>query len=126
MTNRNENPIDAEHHEAIAYTYNAIQSILQSNPDVSPEEFIKILSSQFPDIDAKMTEGYDADEEDVVTVYAFSSIGSDLIYLHTESGKLCMSDEFLYSMGGGDEDADWERWQFKTDEQTGQTVFLPA
>ena len=37
-----------------------------------------------------------------------------------------LSDEFLYSMGGGDEDADWERWKFKTDEQTRQTVFLPA
>lgn len=126
MTNKNENTIDADHHATIAYAYIAIQSILSSNPDVTPEEFIKILSSQFPDIDAEMAEEYEEDEDEVVTVYAHSFIGSDLLYLHTERGKLRMSDEFLYSMGGGDEDADWERWKFMKDEKTGKTVFLPA
>ena len=126
MTTNYENPIDADHHAAIAYTYNAIQSILHTNPDITPEEFIQALSRKFPDIDAKMTDGYEADEDEVVTVFASSSIGSDMLYLHTERGKLCMSDEFLYSMGGGDEDADWERWKFTADEQTGKTVFQPA
>lgn len=126
MTTKAENLIDKDHEHVIAYAYCAIQSILQSKPDITPEEFSEILAAQFPDLDAEIAAGYSPDEDEVVTVYTSGFIGRDMLYLHTEGGRLHLSDEFLCSLGGADENAVWEKWKFTTDSHTGKTVLCPA